>query len=159
MLDDDDDYLGGGDTSATEDWVSWINDADSSAWEYFFLSPDDTDYRVSDDEVNDQNPQDVNWVQKRAEAMMAKIVWPTERQKEIMSWLSTSKFANRLKTTQGFYIAKGSIVRLKSGELKEIIDWLLKEGFIPDKVFPPYEVKYTPPGGKYAEKLTFFWVP
>ena len=151
MLDDDNDYYGGGDTLSTEDWGHCLDDADSSAWEHYYYYPDD--------EEKDQNPQCVNWVQKRAEAMMAKIVWPTDRQKEIMSWLSISRYANSLKTTQGFYIAKGSIVRLKSGEIKEIIDWLLKEGFIPDKVFPPYEVKYTPPGGKYAEKLTFFWVP
>ena len=84
----------------------------------------------------DNSCEQVNWVQQRAEAMMAKTVWPTDKQKDIMNWLSTSKYVINLKSKKGFYITKGHMVKLKNGENKEIIDWLLENGFVPDKVFP-----------------------
>lgn len=80
----------------------------------------------------------------------------TDRQKEIVSWLANSKYAIRLKSGNGFYVLKGSIVRRKNGDKVEILNWLSSEGVIQGKLIAGYDITYTQPGSEYAEKLSFF---
>lgn len=80
----------------------------------------------------------------------------SSRQKSIFAWLKTSKYSRPLKENKGFYICGGKIVRLKSGERIDLLDWLKREGFISLKRVDDYSISYTPPNEQYQEKITFF---
>ncbi|HNW79552.1 MAG TPA: hypothetical protein PKH28_11610, partial [Candidatus Competibacteraceae bacterium] len=45
---------------------------------------------------------------------------------------------------------------LADGTVLDALDWLQAEGFMTGVVLDGYSVAYTPVGGKYAERLTFF---
>lgn len=52
------------------------------------------------------------------------------RQELIFKWLKTSKYSNPFEDKdKGFYVEIGSIVRLKSGERIDLLNWLILEGF------------------------------
>ncbi len=78
------------------------------------------------------------------------------RQSEILRWLVSSRLALPLRHGRGFFVLRGLRVRLSDGTLMDALDWLQAEGFGAGVVLDGYSVAYTPPGGEYAEKLTFF---
>ena len=78
------------------------------------------------------------------------------RQKSIFTWLKSSEYPRQLRENKGFYICGGSIVRLKSGERIDLLDWLKREGFNSLKKVDNYRISYTPQNEKYQEKITFF---
>ncbi|MBS1224400.1 MAG: hypothetical protein H6R24_1078 [Proteobacteria bacterium] len=78
------------------------------------------------------------------------------RQAEIIRWLVTSHLAIPLRHGRGFFVLRGPRVRLADGTLLDALDWLQAEGFGAGLMLDGYHVAYTPPGGEYAEKLTFF---
>lgn len=82
----------------------------------------------------------------------------TGKQKEIVNWLSNSRYAIKFNRNNGFYVLKGSIVRLKNGDSVEILNWLSSEGIVQGKIIGGYRIKQTHPGGKHAEKLSFFHI-
>jgi hypothetical protein len=79
-----------------------------------------------------------------------------DRQTEILRWLVTSKLAIPLRHGRGFFVLRGPRVRLTDGTLWDALEWLQAEGFGVGLALDGYNVAYTPPGGEYAEKLTFF---
>ena len=78
------------------------------------------------------------------------------RQILIFEWLKTSKYICPLKENKGFHIYGGQIVRLKSGERIDLLDWLKREGFHTLKRIYNHSISYTRPNEKYQEKITFF---
>lgn len=78
------------------------------------------------------------------------------RQAEILRWLVSSQLAIPLRHGRGFFVLRGPRVRLVDGSLLDALDWLQAEGFGAGLALDGYNVAYTPPGGEYAEKLTFF---
>jgi hypothetical protein len=79
-----------------------------------------------------------------------------DRQTEILRWLVTSNLAIPLRHGRGFFVLRGPRVRLADGALWDALEWLQAEGFGAGLALDGYSVAYTPPGGEYAEKLTFF---
>lgn len=77
-------------------------------------------------------------------------------QRKIVSWLSKSKLAKAFINGEGFFVSKGSMVRLKDNAVVDVIAWLLKEGIRSGENINNYNIVYTKPGGKYIEKLSFF---
>lgn len=82
-----------------------------------------------------------------------------DRQTEILRWVVTSSLAIPLRHGRGFFVLRGPRVRLADGTLLEALDWLQAEGFVAGLTLDGYTLAYTPPGGEYAEKLTFFAAP
>ena len=80
----------------------------------------------------------------------------TSRQAEIMDWLVQSRSTRELRSGDGFYITRGSFGRTPEGTIIDLIDWLQEEGFTTGRIIGEYRIAYTPPGGPYLEKLTFF---
>lgn len=78
------------------------------------------------------------------------------RQTEIVRWLATSSIALPLRHGRGFFVLRGFRVRLADGTILDALDWLQAEGFMTEVVLDGYSVTYTPAGGKYTERLTFF---
>lgn len=78
------------------------------------------------------------------------------RQSEVLRWLMGSPLALPLRHGRGFFVLRGPQVRLADGTLLDALDWLQSEGFSTGLALDGYQVAYTPPGGEYAEKLTFF---
>lgn len=78
------------------------------------------------------------------------------RQAEILRWLVSSPLALPLRHGRGFFVLRGPRVRLADGTVLDALDWLQAEGFGAGVALEGYSVAYTPPGGEYAEKLTFF---
>ena len=80
------------------------------------------------------------------------------RSTEILRWLSASSLALPLRHGRGFFVLRGPQVRLADGTILDALDWLRAEGIWVGATLDGYGVAYTPPGGEYAEKLTFFVV-
>ncbi|HQC71927.1 MAG TPA: hypothetical protein PLE42_04320 [Candidatus Competibacteraceae bacterium] len=78
------------------------------------------------------------------------------RQTETVRWLATSSIALPLRHGRGFFALRGFRIRLADGTLLDALDWLQTEGFMTGVVLDGYSVAYTPVGGNYAERLTFF---
>ena len=78
------------------------------------------------------------------------------RQTETVRWLATSSIALPLRHGRGFFALRGFRIRLADGTLLDALDWLQTEGFMTGVVLDGYSVPYTPVGGNYAERLTFF---
>ena len=78
------------------------------------------------------------------------------RRTEVLSWLKTSSLAIPWRRATGFFVLRGARVQLADGTLMDALDWLDAEGFQDVLKVEGYSVVYSPPGGEYAEKLTFF---
>ena len=51
------------------------------------------------------------------------------RQEAIVEWLSnTPEIGIVMRSGAGFYVNKGTTLKLKSGQVVEVIDWLKEEG-------------------------------
>jgi hypothetical protein len=82
------------------------------------------------------------------------------RQERIVGWLSdTPNVAVPMKSGSGFFINRGTIIRLKNGQEAEALAWLEKEGIHDGMIVSEHIVKHTPPGGEFTEKLSFFPAP
>ncbi len=81
-----------------------------------------------------------------------------DRQVDIVNWLSTSVLSKQLKNGKGFYINRGSFVRLISADRSvDILEWLFLEGIKGcDQLIGDYIVVYYEQSGRYKEKLTFY---
>ncbi|SEQ47691.1 hypothetical protein SAMN05421693_1356 [Ectothiorhodospira magna] len=79
------------------------------------------------------------------------------RMEDIVNWLSSqSRSIHPLRTGDGFFVARGFCGRLPDGSIVDLLEWLLDEGFTQGKIVGEYRISYTPPGGPYREKITFF---
>ena len=80
----------------------------------------------------------------------------TNRQKDILEWLEDSKHGRRFKVGGGFYIIRGLSIKLRDGEILDILDWLIGEGFSSITQVMNYDISYTAPNSEYSEKISFF---
>lgn len=78
------------------------------------------------------------------------------RQNAIIDWLSSSRLAIRLKTKEGFFIAKGPQVRLQDGVSRDLFEWLASEGIEDHRVIGSFCISHTSPDSKHGERLSFF---
>lgn len=121
-----------------EDW-SWAEDEFSVYGEPEYDDEESPEDASSDENGSGFSPDDCE-----------------NRQDQIVEWLAQSGLARSLRSGDGFYVLKGTAGRLLSGESVEILGWLEGEGIVDGALVGGYRVRYTPPGGAYLEKLTFF---
>ncbi len=81
-----------------------------------------------------------------------------DRKTAIIHWLAGSTVSRALRTGDGFFVSRGMHGRRIDGSVVEILDWLREEGIVAGVAVGGYRLSYTPPGGPYREKLTFFRV-
>ncbi|WP_157092215.1 hypothetical protein [Thioalkalivibrio nitratireducens] len=81
---------------------------------------------------------------------------PGGRREAIVQWLAESRVSRPLRNGDGFYVLRGKYGRLTDGAVVEMLAWLGEEGIVAGTLVGGYSVAYTPPGGPYLEKLTFF---
>ena len=78
------------------------------------------------------------------------------RQERIIEWLAQSEIAISLRSGAGFYVDKGSVVKLKNGNEVEALDWLEREGLKHGKTISGYDIKHREAKDDFSEKLFFF---
>lgn len=79
------------------------------------------------------------------------------RQKQIVEWLANSShIAVPVKSGNGFFVNRGTIIRLKSGVEVETVEWLETEGFKNGVSVGGYKVKHTMATSEFPERLFFF---
>jgi hypothetical protein len=76
---------------------------------------------------------------------------------DILEWLQASPLAIPLRSGKGFYVLRGKALRFPDYTTMEVLDFIQGLGIWDGDVWGDYRVKYTEPGGPYAEKLTFFY--
>lgn len=59
----------------------------------------------------------------------------------------------------GFYVTRDTVLHLQDGRKLEILEALRVKGIWAGATIGGYSVAYTPPGGPFGEKLTFFPTP
>jgi hypothetical protein len=64
------------------------------------------------------------------------------RQKNIVTWLTFSKYAVAMRNNEGFYISGKFKGRLKDGRSVRLIDWLYEEGIRNGTPILQYKVRY-----------------
>ena len=79
-----------------------------------------------------------------------------DRQKEVFSWLKESKHARPFKNGDGFYVISGVLVKLKNGEIIELMAWIKREGFDVIKRIYDYHILHKPAWDNYSEQISFF---
>ena len=154
------------------DWGDQLDDYGSEYWEDYLGGPDEDffepEYQYeealsAEQEVLEPEHDDDGDPQGAAEASPNghEDACPEERSQRrdaIVQWLAQSEVARELRSGDGFYVLRGKFGRLQDGEIVEILAWLEEEGIKPGTLAGGYSVSYTPPGGAYLEKLTFFRV-
>lgn len=150
-------------SSSTPDWGCSFDDNDSAYWETYMGGPDDVDI----DAYYDNFEQDDYFEYEETEEAAVDnedanddegttLHVNAERQKDIVNWLSTSKLARRFKNREGFFVPRGPHVKLKDGEIVDLLDWLFEEGIKGGIAVAGYSVIYNKPGTKFGETLSFF---
>jgi len=79
-----------------------------------------------------------------------------ERQVRVVDWLESRPRLIIAQRGGGFYVTRGHAIRRRDGETVDLLDALLSLGFRSGLCVGGYSIVYTPPGGLYLEKLTFF---
>jgi len=125
-----------------DDWSDSLDDSDGESWEMFFYTAEPIDYDY--DCPDFKPPKYQQYIDKS-----------TPRQKEILSWLKSSKYGQELKKGNGFYVIGGSVVKLKNGNRSEIIDWLNREGIRNNCIISKYRVYQAPPRKGARQIITF----
>ena len=77
---------------------------------------------------------------------------------QILQWLKESPLAIPLRSGTGFYVMRGKALLFPDHTTMEVLDFIQGLGIWDGDLWGNYRVKYTEPGGPYAEKLTFFYV-
>jgi len=75
---------------------------------------------------------------------------------DILQWLKQSPLAIPLRSGNGFYVIRGKTLLFPDNSTMEVLDFIHELGIWDGDLWGDYRVKYTEPGGPYAEKLTFF---
>ncbi|OTE95700.1 hypothetical protein BCS42_07085 [Crenothrix sp. D3] len=79
------------------------------------------------------------------------------RQTQIIDWLATVHLiAVPIKNRNGFFVTRGTMIRLKNGKEVEILAWLESEGFKNNMSIAGYSVKHSPKSADFQERLFFF---
>lgn len=79
------------------------------------------------------------------------------RQIQIVEWLSqASRIGIPMKNGSGFFVSKGVIVRLKSGDEVDCMEWLESEGLKNGMSIGGYTVKHASETQDFPERLFFF---
>lgn len=76
---------------------------------------------------------------------------------DILEWLQASPLAIPLRSGKGFYVLRGKALMFPDHTTMEVLDFIQGLGIWDGDLWGDYRVKYTEPGGPYAEKLTFFY--
>jgi hypothetical protein len=76
---------------------------------------------------------------------------------QILDWLKESPLAIPLRSGKGFYVMRGKALLFPDHTTMEVLDFIQCLGIWDGDLWGDYRVKYTEPGGPYAEKLTFFY--
>jgi len=81
----------------------------------------------------------------------------TIRQKRIIEWLAqTPQVGVPTKNATGFFVNYGTIIKLKTGEEVESLEWLKSEGFKHGLLIGEYSVKHSPGTNEFPERFFFF---
>lgn len=158
-----------------EEWSDCFADRDAYDWEQYLGGPSDEEieqqYRQQFEAaaLEDGDHDDHWWGEHghsdRSDPLTEPVAQPQQamaqttqysRQAQIVTWLSTSVISRALRTGQGFYVERGMSVQLEDGNIYDALDWLFDEGISEGTRLAGYRVCYTPPGGPWREKLTFF---
>lgn len=149
-----------------EDWGCSLDDKGAEFWDEYLGGPDDEDleryyedlaqdqalYSFGEDDDENQSDNEVgamSYVDQEA---------PASRLEEIVQWLSKSSLARKFKEREGFFVRKGSHVRLKDGNVVDLLEWLFDEGLKGGIAVSDYSIVYSSPESPYGEKLSFFKV-
>jgi len=81
------------------------------------------------------------------------------RMEAIFEWLRSSELVRYHKRGGGFFVSKGTAVRLQDGTVMEAIEWLVSEGFEKGASVKHFTVRHSDPTGQFSERITFFPMP
>lgn len=157
------------------DWGDQLDDYGSEYWENYLGGPDEGFFEPEYQYEEDLAAEEAGWAGQepehgdQQEEFRDEVDAPNDQDKErpeaspqrrdaIVQWLAQSELARGLRSGDGFYVLRGKFGRLQDGETVEILAWLEEEGIKAGTLAGGYSVSYTPPGGTYLEKLTFFRV-
>ena len=163
------------------DWGEQFDDLDAEYWDDYLGGPDDDHFEPQFDAAEDQacledepdfsifDDVDPDEPDVRSRYVDSETVTPAphhraipetgsaeDRKTAIMQWLAESAVSRPLRTGDGFFVPRGMHGRRIDGSVVDILDWLREEGIVAGVAVGGYRVSYTPPGGRYREKLTFF---
>lgn len=151
--------------STDTDWSESFDDMGPGDWEQYMGGPDD-DYfdpplppdepEYGDYEVMAYGSEPVHSASRAGEDASAESGPMGGTLSDVVAWLTDSSLARPLRSGDGFYVVRGPLVRLRDGREVEVLEWLAALGAVPGARVGDYDLVYTPPGGPYREKLTFF---
>lgn len=138
-----------------EDWSDKFDDMESNFWEDHYAKPErrdemESDYLRSIEEdaaeegkIESQLEQ-INspYYQKCYKEAMELLSGNTNRQKEIVKWLATSRFTVTMENNGGFYVSGQRKGKLKDGRVFNIINWLCREGIKNGRKILQYKLQY-----------------
>ncbi len=156
-----------------EDWSNDQDDWGAEAWGAYLSGPDDTDIERLQEQSEDRSAWEDTEIAELNRSALQDSVQPKPmdensgcgskamsyricRQLEIVKWLADSDIARPLRRGDGFYVPRGMHVVLNDGNAYDALDWLFDEGLTEGRALRGYSLAYTPAGGPYREKLTFF---
>lgn len=117
--------------------------------DYFHPDVSLSELEISEDNSTNRQKDIVEWLEDCSYRKEFK-------KKSFSEWLKNESRSEKYHSGKGFYITRGNIIKLRNGISCDIIDWLKNEGFIDVNVIMNYNVEYTPTGGEYQEKFSFF---
>jgi hypothetical protein len=151
-----------------EDWGDCFDDLDAGFWADFFGGPDDSeiertyefaaiadsdlDYDQFECDEDDDAEDPIDHASSNSRAGQS----ARSRLAEIVKRLARSAYAREFRRGGGFFVPRGPVVRLTDGRRVDLFEWLRSVGIDGGKIIAGYRVVYTPPGGRYPEKLSFF---
>lgn len=77
----------------------------------------------------------------------------------LIAWLARQDQLTCRQKGGGFFVPRGKLLHGPEGQTMDILDVLRAAGIWQGVTVGGYSVSYTPPGGQFAEKLTFFPAP
>ena len=122
-----------------EDWSDNFDDMESDFWEDHYAKAE-PDYFSMEMEV--LNPYYEEGVYEYHGCKQDHISYNTSRQKEIVKWLSSSKFAVTMENDGGFYVSGHRKGKLKDGRVFNVINWLYREGIKSGRKILQYKLQY-----------------
>jgi len=122
-----------------EDWSDSFDDMGSDFWEdHYDKFNREEDYSLMEMEaLNSELYENENLSGQQGQRPTV-----TPRQKEIVQWLLSSKFAVTMENNRGFYVSGQRKGKLKDGRIFKIINWLYREGIKSGGKILQYKLQY-----------------